>query len=72
MKKNVRGRIRTFLASEEGRVSIKGPLTVGVATGSILMAQMIVGTPESEAWMCKFNKHCGPGQVCDLGTCRDA
>ena len=30
MKNNLRGKIREFIASEEGRVGIKGPLTLGV------------------------------------------
>ena len=72
MKKNLRGRIREYFTSEEGRVGLKGPLTLGVATGSVLLAQTIVGTPKAEAWMCQWNEHCPEGQVCDLGTCRDA
>jgi len=71
MKSNLRSRIREFITSEEGRVGIKVPLTLGVATGSILLAQAIIGTPKTEAWMCKWNKDCPDGQVCDLGTCRD-
>ena len=45
MKTNLRGKIREFIQSEEGKVGIKSPLTLGVATGSILLAQAIVGTP---------------------------
>ena len=72
MKKNVRSRIRHFLASEEGRTGIKAPLTLGVATGSILLAQAIVGSPKAEAWRCDPPRHnCPDGQVCDLGTCHD-
>ena len=71
MKNNLRGRIREFVQSEEGKVGVKGPLTLGVATGSILLAQSIIGTPKADAWMCQFNDDCGAGRVCDLGTCRD-
>ena len=49
MKKNLRGKIREFVQSEEGKVGIKSPLTLGVATGSMLLAQVIVGTPQAEA-----------------------
>ena len=38
MKNNLRGKIREFIASEEGKVGVKGPLTLGVATGSVLLA----------------------------------
>lgn len=49
MKNNLRGKIREFVQSEEGKVGIKSPLTLGVATGSVLLAQIIVGTPQVEA-----------------------
>ncbi len=49
MKNNLRGKIREFLASEEGKVGAKAPLTLGVATGSVLLANAIVGTTPVEA-----------------------
>ena len=49
MKKNLRGKIRDFLASEDGKVSVKAPLTVGIATGSILLANAIVAPTPAEA-----------------------
>ena len=70
MKKNVRDRIQTFLASEEGRVSAKAPLTLGVATGSVLLATAIVGTPNADA--CGGGIPCPAGQVCSEGTCVDS
>ena len=36
MKANLRGKIREFLASEEGKVGIKSPLSLGVVGGSFL------------------------------------
>ena len=69
MKNNLRGKIREFIASEEGRVGVKGPLALGIATGSILLAQAIVGTPKAEA--CRWNKDCPMGQKCSVGTCHD-
>ena len=44
MKTNLRGKIREFVQSEEGKVGVKSPLTLGIATGSVLLAQAIVGT----------------------------
>ena len=67
MKNNLRGKIREFIASEEGRVGVKGPLALGIATGSILLAQAIVGTPKAEA--CQWNRDCPMGQRCSIGTC---
>ena len=49
MKNNLRGKIREFLASEDGKVGVKAPLTLGVATGSVLLANAIVGTTPAEA-----------------------
>ena len=68
MKKNFRGKIREFVQSEEGKVGLKAPLTLGVATGSILLAQAVVGTPQAEAWMCNFDHECESGN-CSQGTC---
>ena len=64
MKNNLRGKIREFIASEEGKVGVKAPLTLGVATGSVLLANAIVGTTPAEAGSpcidhddCKFEPH---------------
>ena len=69
MKKNLRGKIREFVQSEEGKVGVKSPLTLGVAAGSILLAQAIVGAPRAEAWQCDENHPCPEGQECSVGTC---
>ena len=39
MKSNLRDKFCDFLASEEGRVGVKAPLAVGIAGGSLLLAQ---------------------------------
>ena len=69
MKNNLRGKIREFVQSEEGKVGVKSPLTLGVAAGSILLAQAVVSTPQAAAWMCVNNHDCLPHQVCSVGTC---
>ena len=65
MKNNLRGKIREFVQSEEGKVGIKSPLTLGVATGSVLLAQAIIGTPDADAGLCN-----GPGQCMEPKACR--
>ena len=62
MKTNLRGKIREFVQSEEGKVGIKSPLALGVATGGILLVQAIIATPDADA--CRWNWQCGPGQKC--------
>ncbi len=73
MKNNFRGKIREFLASEEGKVGLKAPLTLGVATGSVLLANAIVGTTPAEAGgPCWDNQDClYPPHICVVpdGSC---
>ena len=57
MKKNLRGKIREYIASEDGKVGVKSPLTLGVAAGGLLLAQAIVGTPKAEAGWCQGLGH---------------
>ena len=64
MKNNLRGKISEFVQSEEGKVGVKSPLILGVAAGSILLVQAIVGTPEAEAKQCMEHKDCDPGEKC--------
>ena len=62
MKTNLRGRIREFVQSEEGKVGIKSPLALGVATGSILLAQAIIGT--TPALACIADNECRADEAC--------
>ena len=69
MKNNFRGKIREFIASEEGKVSVKAPLTVGIATGSVLFAQAAIA-PAHNGWECKWDWQCHhPPHKCSVGTC---
>lgn len=63
MKSNLRDRFRDFLASEEGRVGAKTPLTLGVTAGSLLVGQSML-TPTADA---HFN--CNPGGCPDEQVC---
>ena len=73
MKKNLRGKIREYIQSEEGKVGVKTPLTLGVAAGGLLLAHAIVGpsvgTSHEDPGMCRDPKEIGkdecPGEhVC--------
>ena len=67
MKSNLRDKFRDFLQSEEGRVGVKAPLAIGIAGGSLLLAQAIL--PSSTQ---AHGNHqagcpaCSGGQVCEL------
>lgn len=66
MKKNIRGKIKRFLESEDGRVSAKAPLALGIATGSVLLAQMMLSTPAEAHLTCHYDGDCSTGEVCDF------
>ncbi len=65
MKKNLRGKIREYIASEDGKVGVKSPLTLGVAAGGLLLAHAIVGTPQAEAQWCQDDDECPAGRDCE-------
>ena len=73
MKTNLRGKIREFVHSEEGKVGIKSPLTLGAAVGSVLLAQAIVGVPPVAAGKpCEVGgdpNQCKPHQFCAPTHC---
>ena len=70
MKKNIRSKINRFLESEDGRVSTKAPLTLGVTTGSLLLAQAILPTVSQALHIdltgvtCDDDTDCTTGEVC--------
>ena len=70
MKKNLRGKIREYIESEDGKVGVKTPLTLGVAAGGLLLAHAIVGpsvgTSDEDPGMCIDPKDNG-----DVDTCPD-
>ena len=66
MKRNLRHKIRDFLNSEEGRVGVRTPLGLGVATGGLLLAQAMVTPPEAVAQGCTVNADCPGDQQCKI------
>ena len=76
MQNNLRGKIRNFLASEEGRVGAKSPLTLGVASASVLLAHAVVATSAQAHTECSSDADCSEGERCSFscaelsdGTC---
>lgn len=78
MKKEARDRAKRFLTSESGRVGIRAPLTLGVASGILFLSQA-VHTPSANADLeCWSDSDCGSEGVCNFrceeysnGTCVD-
>lgn len=76
MKKEIRAEVKRFFTSEAGRVGVRAPLALGVASGAFLISQMVY-TPSAEA-SCDSDVDCGPNGWCDTrcdvyskGTCDD-
>ena len=67
MKHDIRSKISAFLKSEEGRVGAKSPLTLGVASASLLLAQTMV-TPSAQAHLeCyPLSGHCAEDEYCHI------
>ena len=68
MKNNLRDRFRDFLVSEEGRVGVKAPLAVGIAGGSLLLAQAMLPTAAQAHMECTSDENCDAGKWCDTWT----
>ena len=65
MKKNLRDKFRDFLASEEGRVGVKAPITAGVVGGGLLLAQAMLATDAQAHMECQSDGDCDAGKRCD-------
>lgn len=76
MKKEIRAEVKRFFTSEAGRVGIRAPLALGVASGVLFLSQA-VHTPSVEAgYGCWTDDDCAPDGRCDWdceeyskGTC---
>ena len=66
MKNNIRDKIKRFVQSEEGYVSAKGPLALGVATGGILLAQTIFSSPAEAYFECEDDSDCSEDETCEF------
>lgn len=65
MNAKLRDRIKNFLKSEEGRVGLKTPLALGIASGSVLLAQtMLAPSAHADLYYCYSNDECSNGQIC--------
>ena len=76
MNAKIFDRINHFLKSEEGRVGLKTPMVLGIASGSLLLVQSVL-SPSAYADGCYNDFDCDPGESCEpecngtmhAGTC---
>ncbi len=76
MKKETRDRAKRFLTSESGRVGIRAPLTLGVASGILLLSQAVHTPSATAGFECSGDDDCGSERQCvwscekdSKGTC---
>lgn len=69
MNVKILGKIKHFLRSEEGRVGLKTPLALGVASGSLLVAQAVLSPSAYSSGDCSADSDCGTGKACER-VCR--
>ena len=65
MKSKILCKIKCFLKSEEGRVGLKIPLALGVASGSLLVAQAVLSPSAYSSYECSSDSDCGIGKACE-------
>ena len=65
MNAKIFGRINHFLTSEEGRVGLKTPMVLGIASGSLLLVQSVL-SPSAYADECLFDFECNSGESCEV------
>lgn len=77
MNKEIRAEVKRFFTSEAGRVGIRAPLALGVASSAFLFSQAAYTPPAEAGYGCLTNEDCGSGGRCDWwceeeskGTCK--
>lgn len=65
MNAKIRDRIKHFLTSKAGRVGLKTPLALGVAGGSLLVAQAVFSPSAYSSHECYGDSDCDTGEACE-------
>ena len=81
MTTDIRGKVEQFLTSEVGRVSVRGPLALGIASTAFLLSQAVhtlFADPSEGSVQCWADDDCSSGSFCEWkcikennGTCTD-
>lgn len=65
MNAKIFGKINHYLKSEDGRVGVKAPLTLGIAGGGLLLVQSVLPpSAYAEVDECYSDAHCDPAESC--------
>ena len=65
MNAKIRDRIKHFLKFEGGRVGLKTPLALGIAGGSLLVAQAVLSPSSYSSHECSTDSDCDTGEACE-------
>ncbi len=65
MNAKILDRIKHFLTSEGGRIGLKTPLALGVASGSLLVAQSVFSPSAHSSDECSTDSDCDTGKACE-------
>lgn len=65
MNTKIRNKIKHFLISEEGRVGLKTPMALGLASGSLLAAQAVFSPSAYSSHECYSDDDCDTGKACE-------
>ena len=76
MIQEFRNEVQQFLTSEVGQATVRGPLVLGVASGALLLSQIVHTSSAHNVHECIADSDCGSGRKCDWvceyrrqGTC---
>ena len=65
MDAKIRDSIKHFLKFEGGRVGLKTPLVLGLASGSLLVAQAVLSPSAHSSDECSSDDDCDTGKACE-------
>ena len=81
MTKDIQGKVEQFLTSEVGRVSVRGPLALGIAGTAFVLSQAVhtlFADPSDDLIQCWTDDDCDEGSLCEWecskesdGTCTE-
>lgn len=76
MMQDFRNDVKQFLTSEVGQATVRGPLALGVASGALLLSQVVHTSSAHNNFQCFTDNDCSSGYECEWrceqgaqGTC---
>jgi len=64
MIQEFRNEVQQFLTSEVGQATVRGPLALGVASGALLLSQIVHTSSAHDTRECSSSADCSSGERC--------